>query len=172
MRETIGRKKSTNRGSWYTILQNDIRTGTVNNKRTSIPILFLQSNIINWGTTTRWVLWNFWNLASNSKPRAVYVAAEETPKRILSPVFYTLNQCVVTNKVRLYHHHDVSHGSTTSDLSTTSFTKVTNCNVLWPLITSPKLLPLDRPSIPASIIQVPWLWIMCSTRPPFIFTWC
>ena len=75
LRNTIGRKKVTIRGSCSFNPQKGMPTIMVNNRSASFPVCILHNNIIKWGTMIICVLYGLLIRASNSKSKSVYIDA-------------------------------------------------------------------------------------------------
>ena len=170
LRGTIYRNKSIIRGSCYTNPQKGITTGTVNRNPTFFAIFFLHKKIIIQRTTIKCFLYGRWSCDSNKKFNSVSDADGCGTHRRLSPLCSNQSFALILVKISL--HQVLIHGSNLANLTTATWSKGTNYKWFRPLIIPPKLLPLERPYIPDSIIHVPAMWITWKINYPLICTWC
>ena len=146
--ETIGRNKAIVRGSYPPNPQQGIPAVTVNRKPASFPICFLHVKFISQGSTIKCDL--------NNNSNHVSAADGGGGHRTLSSL--CSNQSFALRLIKKIPHQVLIHSSNLADLATYPWYSLTNCKWFSPLIIPPKLFPLKRPSIPASIILIPSMW--------------
>ena len=168
--ETIVRNKAAIIGSYYPNSQKGMPKGMVNNIPASFTICIIHKKFIKRRITTVCVLYGILRRAYNSKSISVSIAAREGVHNRLSPMCSYSNQTMGSRGANVSSHQDFNQLSRLSDLSVSSFTNKTNCKGSRPLITPPRLLPLERPYIPTYTILVPVMCTECTISPPLICT--